>query len=104
MTVRTELLEAALESYPEGIALFDVDEHVVFWNRSAEILTGYSVGEVMGRVIPAALEPLTECRNYEVDVTPSNGPRLGRGSLVQRSISGDMIFRLLPAKWCCAVD
>jgi diguanylate cyclase (GGDEF)-like protein/PAS domain S-box-containing protein len=82
MTDRTELVEAALESYPEGIALFDLEDHVAFWNRAAEILTGYSAADVVGRSIPAALEPLTICRDYEMDATPANGPRLGRGSLV----------------------
>lgn len=82
MTDRTELVEAALESYPEGIALFDLEDHVAFWNRAAEILTGYSAADVVGRSIPAALEPLTICRDYERDATPANGTRLGQDSLV----------------------
>ncbi len=82
MSDRTELVEAALESYPEGIAVFDLQDHVALWNRVAELLTGYSAAEIVGRPIPAALEPLTVCRDYEMDATPANGPRLGGGSLV----------------------
>jgi diguanylate cyclase (GGDEF)-like protein/PAS domain S-box-containing protein len=82
MTDRMELMEAALESYPEGIALFDHEDHVAFWNRTSELLTGYSTGDVVGRAIPSALAPLVNCRDYEMDATPANGPRLGRGSVV----------------------
>ena len=82
MTDRTELVEAALESYPEGIALFDLEDHVIFWNRAAQILTGYSGADVVGRQITAALEPLTICSDHDMDVTTANGLRLGRGSLV----------------------
>ena len=82
MTDRTELVEAALESYPEGIALFDLDGQVVFWNQAAEMLTGFCGGDVVGRSIPGALEALTICRDYEMDAAAANGPRPGRGSLV----------------------
>ena len=82
MTDRTELVEAALESYPEGIALFDMEDHLVFWNRAAETLTGYSGGDVVGRSIPAALEALTICGDYEMDANAANSPRQARGALV----------------------
>ena len=36
MIDRAELLEAALDSRPDGIVLLGVDSEVVFWNRAAE--------------------------------------------------------------------
>jgi diguanylate cyclase (GGDEF)-like protein/PAS domain S-box-containing protein len=64
MADRTELLEAALDSLPEGIALLGGDGLVVFWNRSAEAITGQSSADLLGRPIPDGLEPL-----------PLTGPR-----------------------------
>ena len=58
MTDRTELLEAALDSRPEGIALLGADGAVVFWNRSAEAITGYASIELLSRPIPDPLESL----------------------------------------------
>lgn len=58
MPDRTELVEAALENLPEGIALFNGEDHVVFWNRAAEAISGYASMEVLGRSIPAGLYPL----------------------------------------------
>ena len=82
MTNRSELVEAALEVYPEGLALLDVEERVVFWNRAAESITGYCAADLLGRPIPDALEPLTLCRDYEMLSGPRNGPQPGRGSLI----------------------
>jgi diguanylate cyclase (GGDEF)-like protein/PAS domain S-box-containing protein len=82
MTDRSELVEAALDVYPEGLALLDVEERVVFWNRAAEMMTGYSAADLLGRRIPEVLEPLTLCRDYEMHPGPHNGPQPGRGSLV----------------------
>lgn len=86
MTDRTELVEAALESFPEGIALINLDDRVVFWNRAAETLTGYTAADVVGRFIPGALEPLIVNHDIELESPPPNGarsePRSERGSLV----------------------
>lgn len=40
MSDRGALMEAALEGHPEGIALLDAEGRVLFWNRSAEGITG----------------------------------------------------------------
>jgi PAS domain S-box-containing protein/diguanylate cyclase (GGDEF)-like protein len=82
MTDRSELVEAALEVYPEGLALLDREGRVMFWNHAAEIITGYSGADVLGRPIPEALEPLTLCRDCETEGEIPNGPQPGRGSLV----------------------
>src|SRR6266700_3296664 len=82
MTNRAELVEAALDVYPEGLALLDCDERVVFWNRAAEGMTGYSAAEMVGRRLPEALEPLLLGRDCDMHIEPRNGPQPGRGSLV----------------------
>jgi diguanylate cyclase (GGDEF)-like protein/PAS domain S-box-containing protein len=58
MADRTELLEAALESFPEGIGLLDREGLVAVWNRAAEAITGYAGMYVVGRHVPEPLEPL----------------------------------------------
>ncbi len=82
MADREDLMEAALEVYPEGLALLDGDGRVVLWNRAAEAVTGYARAGVLGRPLPCALAPLADCRDYEGTPEPRNGPQLGRGSLV----------------------
>jgi diguanylate cyclase (GGDEF)-like protein/PAS domain S-box-containing protein len=82
MADREALMEAALEVYPEGLALLDGDGRVVVWNRAAEAITGFARAGVVGRTLPQALEPLVDCRDYEGSPEPRNGPQLGRGSLV----------------------
>jgi diguanylate cyclase (GGDEF)-like protein/PAS domain S-box-containing protein len=58
MTDRTELLEAALDSRPDGIALLGMDGEVVLWNQAAEAITGYAGIEILHLPIPASLESL----------------------------------------------
>ena len=82
MADREELMEAALEVYPEGLALLDIAGKVVFWNRAAEVVTGFGRSSVVGSELPQALEALVDCRDYEGSPEPRNGPQLGRGSLV----------------------
>lgn len=57
-TRRRELLEAALDGMPEGVALLDERDGVVLWNRAAEAILGYASLDVLGRPIPAGLEAL----------------------------------------------
>jgi diguanylate cyclase (GGDEF)-like protein/PAS domain S-box-containing protein len=82
MTDRTELLEAALDSLPDGVALLGAEGLVVFWSQAAEAITGHACAELLARPIPEALEPLL--RN---DVCPSeldrdSEPPPGRGAIV----------------------
>jgi diguanylate cyclase (GGDEF)-like protein len=58
MTDRTELLEAALDIFPEGIALVNAKGQVAFWNKAAESITGYAGMELLSRHIPGALAAL----------------------------------------------
>lgn len=58
MTDREGLAEAALDAFPQGIALLDSADRVVYWNRVAEQWTGFPAIDVVARAIPGCLEPL----------------------------------------------
>jgi diguanylate cyclase (GGDEF)-like protein len=60
MADRAELLEATLESFPEGVALLGENYHVMFWNEAARMITGYAAVEMIGRPLPETLKPLLE--------------------------------------------
>jgi diguanylate cyclase (GGDEF)-like protein/PAS domain S-box-containing protein len=74
------MLEAALKVYPEGLALLDLEDRVVYWNRAAELVTGYSGVHLVGRKLPSPLEGLAVSTPYDTD--PAMGLQPGRGVLV----------------------
>jgi diguanylate cyclase (GGDEF)-like protein len=55
---RSELLEAMLDGYPEGIALLGMEGQMLFWNRAAEAITGYAGADLVARPVPGELESL----------------------------------------------
>jgi diguanylate cyclase (GGDEF)-like protein/PAS domain S-box-containing protein len=58
MPDRTELLEAALDSFPEGVGLADFEGRVAFWNQAAQAITGYSGAKLVGLPVREALNAL----------------------------------------------
>lgn len=58
MPDRAELVEAALDVYPEGLALVDAGGRILVWNPAAERLTGYAGAQVVGRALPGEMEAL----------------------------------------------
>jgi diguanylate cyclase (GGDEF)-like protein len=58
MTDRTELLEATLDIFPEGIALVSAKGQIAFWNKAAEAITGYAGMELLSRQVPGPLAAL----------------------------------------------
>src|ERR1017187_5705401 len=82
MTDRIELLEAALDSLPEGIALAGVEGKLAFWNRAAEEITGHTSSGLIGLPVRDALDTLVVggashwINQTEAESTP------GRGSLI----------------------
>lgn len=81
MADRNELMEAALDTYPEGIALLDSDGTVVYWNCAAESISGFPRIEVVGRPVPWAVEPLLDLSS--TDAAPQMPGPAERGSLVR---------------------
>lgn len=70
MTDRVELLEATLDSFPEGVALLGEDCQITFWNQAAQAITGYAAIDVVGRLAPESLRPLLECTGCTGNATP----------------------------------
>jgi diguanylate cyclase (GGDEF)-like protein/PAS domain S-box-containing protein len=83
MSERTELLEAALEGYPDGIGLLGEEGLVRLWNPSAEAMTGFPSVELLGRPLPEQLEPLMHFLSQPSGDLLGDRTRLGIGSLVQ---------------------
>ncbi|MGD0346272.1 MAG: diguanylate cyclase [Terracidiphilus sp.] len=77
MTDRIELLEAALDSMPDGVGLFGGEGEVMFWNQAAQGITGYTAVELLGRPIPEGLEPLLANGNG-IEQPPGNPPESHR--------------------------
>lgn len=78
MSDRTELLESALYSLPEGVGVFSEADEVVWWNEAAESITGFAGMDLLQRPIPEVLEPLLQ-----------NGPK--RIELVNRTAHGALV-------------
>lgn len=88
MADRGEMLEAALEVYPEGLALLDEEGRVVFWNRAAESATGYNRANVVARQLPQALAALVSGPNIEDTTERRYGTHPGCGVLVHAQHAG----------------
>lgn len=58
MVERTELLESALDNVAEGVVLTDDKGRISLWNRSAEAITGYGSGEIVGRRVREMLDTI----------------------------------------------
>jgi diguanylate cyclase (GGDEF)-like protein/PAS domain S-box-containing protein len=82
MTDRPELLEATLDSLPEGIALLDEESNVVFWNQAAEAITGHIGLDRVGRPAPETLKPLLERFAPPGNTYPDSDAQPRRGCLV----------------------
>ena len=52
MVERAEILEAALSTLEEGIAVLDGESRVLFWNPTAAAITGYTSVDLLSRSLP----------------------------------------------------
>ncbi len=53
-----QLVESALDSLTEGIALADQDGRVAFWNHNAEMISGFASAEVVGHCVREMLDTM----------------------------------------------
>ncbi len=83
MADRTELLEAALSIFPEGIGLLDKSGQVVFWNPAAEAITGYAGMDLLSRPVPEPLEPLLLACTKPADQKGGERVQACHGALVR---------------------
>lgn len=92
MSGHFELMEAALESHPEGVALVNVAGQVLFWNRAAEAMTGYARIEVVARATPWPLENLVHGGTVWDATSSLHGSTGVRPALVrgQHKLGGDL--------------
>jgi diguanylate cyclase (GGDEF)-like protein/PAS domain S-box-containing protein len=82
MADRVELLEVALDSFPEGVALLGGEGQIMLWNRAAEAITGYASADLLSRQTPDPLEPLLLAGARLVNIEPDAGGQLGHRTLV----------------------
>ncbi len=82
MTDRTELLEAALDGLPDGMALVSAEGEVIFWNQAAQGITGYAAMEVLAQPLPEGLGPLFFAEGGNGVSGVSVAPPEGRRALV----------------------
>ncbi|KAJ4968174.1 hypothetical protein NE237_014875 [Protea cynaroides] len=52
-----------LQSMGQSVHIFDLNGRIIYWNRTAEYLYGYSTSEALGQ---DAIELLTDARDFEV--------------------------------------
>jgi PAS domain-containing protein len=45
----TRFVEKLLENLYDGVYFVDCDRRILYWNKGAERISGYSAGEVIGR-------------------------------------------------------
>jgi len=83
MIDRNELLEAALDSLPEGVALIGMDYEVVFWNQAAQGITGYAAMDMLAQPLPEGLEALFDEARRKEDETAGMTQTEVRRALVQ---------------------
>jgi diguanylate cyclase (GGDEF)-like protein/PAS domain S-box-containing protein len=83
MTDLAEMMAAALDTRSDGIALLGIESEVVFWNRSAEAITGYASIELLSRPVSAPLESLLLDSELQGDLPPGTAPSPIRGAIVE---------------------
>ena len=83
MADRMELLEAALDSLAEGVALADHEGRAVLWSRAAETITGFTSGDIVGRSVRDMLDALVVGGAQQWIRQTDSENAMGRGSLVR---------------------
>ncbi|PSR97894.1 Serine/threonine-protein kinase [Actinidia chinensis var. chinensis] len=73
-----------LQSMGQSVHMLDLNSRIIYWNRTAEHLYGYSAAEVLGQV---AIELLTDPRDYAV-----------ANNIVQRVTMGESWIGQFPVK------
>jgi diguanylate cyclase (GGDEF)-like protein/PAS domain S-box-containing protein len=83
MSDRLELLEAALDVLPDGVAVAGPDGRVAFWSSAAEALTGHPRATLLGRSVAEALDTLIVGGARQWTILTDTTSQHARGSLVQ---------------------
>jgi diguanylate cyclase (GGDEF)-like protein/PAS domain S-box-containing protein len=78
MADRMELLEAALDILPDGIALAGLEGRVAFWNSAAEAITGHARANLLGQQVSDALETVIVGGARQWTIQTDAGSQSGR--------------------------
>jgi len=84
MNDHAQLLEAALDQFPDGVALLNDDGEVTYWNRACQAILGKSIEEMRGRPVLGTLKLQIKASAGGGDVAPGDEPEIDetRGTLV----------------------
>jgi diguanylate cyclase (GGDEF)-like protein/PAS domain S-box-containing protein len=82
MSDHLELLEAALDVLPDGIAVAGPDGRVAFWSSAAEAITGHPRATLLGRPVSEALDTLIVGGRCQWTILTDTASQQARGSLV----------------------
>ena len=105
MTDRVELLEAALDSLPEGIAFAGLDGQVKFWNHAAEAITGYAAAQLLGHSVRELLDLLVIGGARQMDGSDRRGDAFraaDRWSSMRHRLGHEL--PVWCEFWCCGTD
>ena len=70
--------EALLDTIPCAVFMIDQDHHIIYWNRSAEELTGFKASEIIGSTCEKL--SLNICATQEPSIRKSFCPLMSDGS------------------------
>lgn len=82
MSDRAELLEATLDTIPDGVGLMGENCQLVFWNHAAQAITGYASIDLMGRPVPESLRMLLDPACSSVDNESPHHRESAHGTMV----------------------
>ncbi|HVN93109.1 MAG TPA: diguanylate cyclase [Terracidiphilus sp.] len=66
-----ELLEAAFDAVPEGVALVCAEGKVALWNHAAQSITGQTAIDMLGRPLPEGLQTVLQEESAEAGGAPA---------------------------------
>jgi diguanylate cyclase (GGDEF)-like protein len=98
MAERAELIQAALDLFPQGVALLDEERKVVLWNRAAAEITGFAADDVVGHTAPDAFRQLLNFNDCVSGAEQESWFQPSQGLLVQiaqRQVSLPVMARAL---------
>lgn len=102
MSDRLQLIEAALDVLPDGIALSGLDGLLAFWSSSAEAITGYPRTSLLGKPVSQALDILIVGGARQWTINTGSIAQPGRAAVVQfrHRLGHDLpaIARILPLR------
>uniref|UniRef100_A0A7N0ZSJ8 LOV domain-containing protein n=1 Tax=Kalanchoe fedtschenkoi TaxID=63787 RepID=A0A7N0ZSJ8_KALFE len=73
-----------LHSIGQAVHILDKNDHIIYWNRTAENLYGYTAAEAIGQ---NAIELLTDCQDYGT-----------ASKIIERVVSGESWTGIFPVK------